>query len=553
MPRKQLLDALLAIPILCFGTLYCMHYGYHGLHPLDSGIVFEGAWRLMCGEQFITDFDTPNGFVPIQIQVLFFKLFGVNWWAYRLHAGIFNGLFGLMVFWILGMAGSQRLVSFTMAVLSCVVFYPPMGVPYMEQHAFFFLLLGVALTLRALRPGARVHWWLALVPATWMLAILSKQNPGLLSPVVCGIAWLGFGGQRRLGATVMGMGMGLLAGIIVFFGVIGMPWELTAANWADFWEHFWALPQEVGAERLAEWPFGRMQTVRMLLWLPYQVLLPLVNFQFRFLLIVPVAMAAVEWTWRRIKGYPPMHGYSLGNVFLGIGLVLLCTFFMRTSQNQLENGLCLAFLAVGLGMVHWERWFREGMLAARWPALATWAWRVCWVFLVGTSVLAGIQFDRNTNQTRLVLDIPAAAQANSLAAPKGGIDGLEFWAPYEYGFLDPGRLLSWLDRHPGEVMYWGDMRFLMALSERQDPLPFLWIHPGLTLSVDADGAVEEYDQELLAGLRDADPRYAIFEQPERLTYMGFQWECLPESAAFIEERVTLRDTLGGFTIWTLAD
>ncbi|MFN8394325.1 MAG: hypothetical protein U0176_06560 [Bacteroidia bacterium] len=553
MLRKHLTSGLLAALILGFGVVYCMAYGYHGLHSIDSGIVFEGAWRIMSGQHFITDFDTPNGFVPIQIQVLFFKVFGVNWWAYRLHAGIFNGLFGLLVFWILRMVGQERGLALLFGLLSCVIFYPPMGVPYMEQHSFFFLLLGVALTLRATLPGARAHLWLAMVPATWVLSILSKQNPGLLAPLLSLIAWACHSRKNRVLAAVKGLSIGILPAFLALIWIFGSPMQLFGENWADFWQHFWVLPREIGNERFAEWNYGPMKTVRNMLWLPFQVILPELNFQFRQLLIVPFYLFLAEWAWRTAKGRLPMPKYPVKHLILGLGLVVCCSFFMRTSQNQLENGLCLAFLGIGLGIEYWKAWLLDGPIRENWQQASGWIWRAVAVFVAGTAVWAGIRFDREVNATRLVLDFPAARSANSLDAPKLGIDGLEFQAPYDAGFNDSAALVRWLQSHPGEVGYFGDMRFVLALGGKTDNFPSLWLHPGLTMPRVDSPEMEAFDMEFLSRLRAKPLKYMIFELENRRNYLGFQWECMPKTAAFVEGKKLSSETLGGFTIWTLQD
>src|SRR5262245_16424312 len=109
--------------------------------PLDQSIVFDGAWRVQCGQLPVRHFGTPSGVVPIFIQAAFFRMLGVTWFAYCLHAALANGLFVFLVFGLLRRLDARPALAFVYALLSAVVMYPPFGVPYMDQHAFLFGLL----------------------------------------------------------------------------------------------------------------------------------------------------------------------------------------------------------------------------------------------------------------------------------------------------------------------------------------------------------------------------------------------------------------------------
>jgi hypothetical protein len=66
--------------------------------PLDQSIVFDGGWRMLNGQMPFRDFTTPAAIVPSAMQVPFFALFGVTWFALCLHAAVVNGLFCVAVY-----------------------------------------------------------------------------------------------------------------------------------------------------------------------------------------------------------------------------------------------------------------------------------------------------------------------------------------------------------------------------------------------------------------------------------------------------------------------
>ena len=80
------------------------------------------------------------------------------------------------------------MVSLFYAALSGLVFYPPMGVPCMEQHAFFFTLLAIFTSLKANSTNstkAKVFLWSLIPPilvkSLWVHSppLGAKYQPGL--------------------------------------------------------------------------------------------------------------------------------------------------------------------------------------------------------------------------------------------------------------------------------------------------------------------------------------------------------------------------------------
>jgi hypothetical protein len=86
------------------------------------------------------DFMAAAGLMPAALQALFFAVFGVTWFAYVLHAAVCNGLFAVLAFALLRLFDLEPHWAAWWAALSALTFYPPMGVPYLEHHAFLFCL-----------------------------------------------------------------------------------------------------------------------------------------------------------------------------------------------------------------------------------------------------------------------------------------------------------------------------------------------------------------------------------------------------------------------------
>jgi hypothetical protein len=233
--------------LVSWGCALSLSTGRIGFMPLDQSIVFDGAWRLLSGQVPFRDFTTPDSLTPIVLQVLFFKVLGVNWFAYCLHAAAFNGLFCCLVFGLLRALGSSRTTALLYGGLSGVVFYPPFGTPYREQHAFFFVLMVLLMTVLATdRPyGWRTGPLWFLIPSAVALGYFSKQIPSLfVVPVL--LLYLYLRGRDRAVKALVLMGVGTLA-------VVGALLVLSWATGADVeWVrvYFFQLPAALGKERL---------------------------------------------------------------------------------------------------------------------------------------------------------------------------------------------------------------------------------------------------------------------------------------------------------------
>jgi hypothetical protein len=92
--RTWLILALL----FTLGVAVNLHFGRRGFLPLDQSIVFDGALADAQRQMPFRDFTTPSAITPSAMQVPFFALFGVTWFALCLHAAVVNGLFCVAVY-----------------------------------------------------------------------------------------------------------------------------------------------------------------------------------------------------------------------------------------------------------------------------------------------------------------------------------------------------------------------------------------------------------------------------------------------------------------------
>lgn len=529
---------LWAWTVFLLSTFYCLWYGRIGLSSLDSSIVFEGAWRLVQGETIARDFFVPNGLVPMAIQALFFKVFGVSWFSYCLHAALFNGLFALIVFhWLRKFQASLPLAT-TYALLSGMVFYPPFGTPFMDQHAFFFVLLLLFFTQQApqMNGGKQKLVYLSLVPI-FMLAFYSKQVPSIFALSILPLIW-GFATHkgkwfRNLGFLFPSL---LLGGLI--WSIVFHPWDL---DWQSWFHHQWEMPMQTGMSRITgQQLYLPWRVFTSLIFIPRTVFGPFVW----PLVALIYALPAVLMLWQvMLGGKNRWQGLSL--LVLAWLMMFVTGWYVRVTLNQEANGLALLFLA--LGFVHlflrgW--WLRHSdristpFLRFQLPAIILW-----WSVLGGSTWT----FHKNVVVERSVHDFKPG-EAPKANWPKGirGLDFMTYGVTGPSGDLNPGELLAFLNGGSENFFFLGDQSFFYGLTERQTPLPVVWLHPQLTYSMNPEG-YETLDLKLLANLQTANPKYLIGVDPSFSMAKGDPtfWE---RTLSWLNSRIQRSYSIGGYYV-----
>jgi hypothetical protein len=525
--RRRLLDGAAGGLLFLFGFALCLHHGRVGLMPLDQSIVFDGAWRLLYGQVPFRDFGTPAGLAPIALQALLFGAFGVSWFVYCLHAAIFNGLFCVLAFRLLRRLGAGVGAAALYGALGGVVFYPPFGVPYMEQHAFFFSLALVLALFEAGAGGSTPRWpWLSL---PWLLAAayLSKPIPTVFFLPLLAFVPVGLTPSRRRAAA-----RPFLTSAAVLVAALGA--AVLAVDRGLLLESLFIRP-------------GREGRGRLLAMLEPAAFAGQASELFRaaaMLCLLPTVLGAVALLARRPD--PGARTRELPHWWrpaLALYLLAACAAFVMATDNQGENGVPFVFLAAGL--VHGElldRWRRPSGL----PALVV-------ASLAVTSTVDAVRFEKRVNVTRMVheLDGVASGAPSETRALPPALAFLE-WRLHPFYRFGPGDLaaaVSFLRNEDGAIYVFGDLTLLYALTGRPSAGTTLWLHPGLTLPEPHEAAFAAWETRLLDDLARRRVRFVVRES--RQTYNGLRLSDLPRLAGLIEARRKRRLSFGPIDVMEL--
>ena len=151
------------------------YYGYQGILPIDSFLIFNAGFDLLNGKLPFNDYWTiKEPFIDF-LQASFFKFFGVSWFTYVLHASFFNFLVTISTFYILSYFKLKTELSFFYSLGVAILTYPTAGTPFSDHHTLIFCLLAIYLFFIAIKTNNNFFWF--IIPFILGLSFLSKQAP----------------------------------------------------------------------------------------------------------------------------------------------------------------------------------------------------------------------------------------------------------------------------------------------------------------------------------------------------------------------------------------
>ena len=158
-----------------FSILINQYYGNLGFCPIDSFWFFNSGYDVLNGHYPFKDYWTIAGPFITYVQALFFKILGVSWFSYVLHASLFNALISIFTFHTLLRFKLNIHYSFIYAFLVSILAYPSAGTPYVDHHASILSLISIFCFILALKTNLKIYWF--LLPVFLVAGFLTKQAP----------------------------------------------------------------------------------------------------------------------------------------------------------------------------------------------------------------------------------------------------------------------------------------------------------------------------------------------------------------------------------------
>ena len=169
------INIIFFIALTAFSIFINIHYGNIGAFPIDTFAFFDTGYSILLNKHPFKDIWITTGPFVDYAQALFFKLFGINWLSYLLHASFFNFLITITIFFTLKKLGLDSKYSFLYSISVATLCYPVAGTPFAYQHSFILSIISLMLLFLAIKVKSNFLWF--LLPITMVLAFFSMHVP----------------------------------------------------------------------------------------------------------------------------------------------------------------------------------------------------------------------------------------------------------------------------------------------------------------------------------------------------------------------------------------
>ena len=324
------------IVLLIFSILFNQYYGYKGIYPIDSFFPFNSGYDILNGFFPFKDYWTRTSPFIDLIQALFFKILGVSWFSYVLHASIFNFIFTISTFYTLNKFKLDTHYCFFYSLLVAILAYPSAGTPYGDHQSSYLSIIAIFCFILALKTNLRIFWF--LLPIIFGIAFLTKQAPSgpiLLIVILLSIIYFIF--NFNLGKIIFGI-IGSLIFIFIFLAIL----KIGKIPLSSFLEQYILFPLSVGENRL-EFLFP-LEFKRIVL-------------RFKLLHLSSLILFIVI-----IKKIREDYKYLKHDEFLIIAALIGSTFALIVHQLMIINGIFIFFMIpilIAFSHIYYLKYFKN--------------------------------------------------------------------------------------------------------------------------------------------------------------------------------------------------
>ena len=186
--RNNVTYYLKVLFLILFSFFISYYYGFKGIIPLDDFVNLNSGYRFYTGDLPFRDYYEVTGPVLSILQGFFFKIFGLSWKTFVFNSAIINCLTSLIIFFYFLHISENKNLSFIIAILFSILFYPNNGVPGVDHHAWSLALISLFLFNIGLETNKFVYIFFSLLALFFSFFI--KQVPSSYTLILMALLYI---------------------------------------------------------------------------------------------------------------------------------------------------------------------------------------------------------------------------------------------------------------------------------------------------------------------------------------------------------------------------
>ena len=214
-----------------------------GLCPIDSFFSFNSGYDILKGYYPFKDYWTIAGPFISLTQALFYKLFGVSWFSYVLHASFFNFILAISTFYTLYKFKLNINYCFLYSFLVSILSYPSAGTPYVDHHSSILSIISIYVFILALKTNTKIYWF--ILPIILFISFLTKQAPtGYIFLIIVILSIIYFIFNFDIKKILLGF-----LGSIIIISIFAIIFSIAEISFLSFIQQYILFPLSFGKVR----------------------------------------------------------------------------------------------------------------------------------------------------------------------------------------------------------------------------------------------------------------------------------------------------------------
>ena len=327
---------LFYISAICFiSTLLNFYYGYKGILPTDSFLIFDSGYYVLNGFYPFKDYWTVTGPLLDYFQAFLFLIFGTNWFSYVLHASIMNLLLAIFSYFIFVQLGLKKIYSFIYSCGISLLAYPIIGTPFMDHHSTIFSIFAIYCFILGIEKNKNNYWF--FIPIFLVFSFLSKQIPAayiIIFILFMSIFFLYYNFDLK---KIYSLLLGSFFILFIFFFVL----LANQIPFDNFFVQYFLYPMSIGSNRVEGLTFSLKEFIGQFKYI-YICLLPLLAILLKIIL--------------KKKKLTKQKDFIM--IFTIVGMVLIFIYTQLLTKNQILIFFTIP-LVTAFSQIYFIRYFKK--------------------------------------------------------------------------------------------------------------------------------------------------------------------------------------------------